>query len=75
MLGDSQAGACIVTLVERKTGYVAIGKLARRTAANLNARLEARVRRQPHPVRTITADNGTECHSYKAFEARTALKF
>ncbi len=75
VLGDSQAGACIVTLVERKTGYLVIGKLARRTAANLNARLEALVRRQPHAVRTITADNGTEFHSYKAIEALVPLKF
>ena len=75
VLGDSQAGACIVTLVERRTGYVVIGKLARRTAANLNDRLEALVRRQPRTVRTITADNGTEFHSYKAFEARVPLKF
>ena len=75
VLGDSQADACIVTLVGRKTGYVVIGKLARRTAANLTARLEALVRRQPRTVRTITADNGTEFHSYKAFEARVPLKF
>ena len=75
MLGDSQAGACIVTLVERRTGDVVIGKLARRTAANLHARLEALVRRQPHAVRTITADNGTEFHSYNAFEARVPLTF
>jgi transposase, IS30 family len=75
VLGDSQAGACIVTLVERKLGYVVIGKLERRAAANLNARLEHLVRRQPRVVRTITADNGTEFHRYKAFEARVPLKF
>ena len=57
VLGDRQGGACIVTLVERKTGYVVIGKLARRATAELNARLEVLVRRQPHAVRTITADN------------------
>ena len=76
VLGDSQAGACIVTLVERKVGYVVIGKLARRAAAELNTRLEALVRRQPRrAVRTITADNGTEFHSYKALEARVPLTF
>ena len=57
VLGDRQGGACIVTLVERKTGYVVIGKLARGATADLNARLEVLVRRQPHAVRTITADN------------------
>jgi transposase, IS30 family len=75
VLGDSQAGACIVTVVERKTGYVAIGKLPRRTAANLNVRLEALVRRQLRAVRTMTADNGTEFHSYKALELRLPLQF
>jgi transposase, IS30 family len=64
-----------VTLVERKTAYVVIGKLARRTARKLNLRLAALVRRQPHAARTITADNGTEFHSYRAFEARVTLKF
>ena len=75
VLGNSQGGACIVTLVERKTGYVVIGKLERRAAADLNARLEALIRRQARPVRTITADNGTEFHSYKALEQRVPAKF
>ncbi len=38
MLGDRQGGACILTLVERKSGYTVIGKLARRTGAHVNAR-------------------------------------
>jgi IS30 family transposase len=75
VLGNSQGGACIVTLVERKTGFVVIGKLERRAAADLNARLQALIRRQRQPVRTITADNGTEFHSYKALEARVPAKF
>lgn len=75
VLGNSQGGACIVTLVERKTGFVVIGKLERHTAADLNARLEAMIARQRRPVRTITADNGTEFHSYKALEQRVAAKF
>jgi IS30 family transposase len=75
VLGNSQGGACIVTLVERKTGYVVIGKLERRATAELNARLEALVHRERRPVRTITADNGTEFHSYKALEARVPAKF
>ena len=75
VLGDSQGGACIVTLLERKTGFVVIGQLQRRATAELNARLELLVRRQLHVVRTITADNGTEFHSYKALEARVPLKF
>lgn len=75
VLGNSQSGACILTLVERKCGFTVIGKLARRTAADLNAQLEALIARQPRPVRTITADNGTEFHSYKALEQRVPARF
>jgi transposase, IS30 family len=75
VLGNSQGGACIVTLVERKTGFVVIGKLGRHTAADLNARLETMIARQPRAVRTITADNGTEFHSYKALEQRVSAQF
>ena len=59
--------------VERKPGDVVIGKLTRRATADLNARLDVLVRRQPHAVRTITADNRTEFHSDKALEARLPL--
>ena len=75
VLGNSQGGACIVTLVERKTGYVVIGKLERRAAADLNARLEALMQRQARPVRTIPADNGTEFHSDRDLERRVTARF
>jgi transposase, IS30 family len=75
VLGDSHAGACIVTLVERKVGDVVIGKLTRRAATTRNVRLAALVRRDPRAVRTITAGNDTEFHSDKALEARPALTF
>jgi IS30 family transposase len=69
VLGNTQHGACVVTLVERKSGFVAIGLLAQRTAANTNARLRQLIEAQPRPVRTLTLDNGTEFHSYKKLEA------
>ena len=75
VLGRGQAGPCILTLVERKTGMLRIGKLAQRTAAELNARLAQLLAREPRPVRTITADNGTEFHSYKALEAQSRTRF
>ena len=64
-----------MTMVERVTGFLIIGQLARRATAELNARLEALIRRETRPVRTITADNGTEFHSYKAIEQRLPVKF
>ena len=74
VLGDSQGGACILTLVERKSGFTAIGKLARRTAAEVNVRARQLITAQPRPVRTITLDNGTEFHAYKALEATVATR-
>ncbi len=75
MLGAGQAGACILTLVERKTGYVAIGKLRARTTEEVTHRATQLIRRQPRAVRTITADNGTEFHGYTAIEQATRARF
>jgi IS30 family transposase len=75
MLGAGQAGPCVLTLVERKTGYVVIGKLHARTTAHVNQRATQLIRRQPRPVRTVTADNGTEFHGYATIERRTATRF
>jgi IS30 family transposase len=66
---------CIVTLVERATGYVLIGKLRSRNMGELARRTIQLVRRHPGKFRTITADNGTEFHSYKAIERATGVKF
>ena len=66
---------CVVTLVERATGYVLIGKLAERTASELTRRTIELVSKHPGKIRTITADNGTEFHSYRAIEKATGVKF
>jgi IS30 family transposase len=75
MLGAGQAGPCVLSLVERKTGYVALGQLRRRTSAEVNRRARYLIRAQLHPVRTITVDNGTEFHEYAALERATATRF
>ena len=74
VLGASQAGACVLTLVERKCRWTEIGKLARRTTVEVNARAEHLIKRQPRRVRTVTLDNGTEFHGYKALEARVGTR-
>lgn len=66
---------CIVTLVERKTKYLIIGKLKARTTAELNRRVIKLIRREQRRVRTIAADNGTEFHDYTAIEDATGVKF
>ena len=66
---------CIVSLVERKSGLLLIGKLANRTTESLNQRVIHLINRQPLAFQTITADNGTEFHGYQQIEARTQARF
>lgn len=66
---------CIVTLLERKTGYVMIGKILDKSAAQLNKKTISLINRDPLNVKTITADNGTEFHQYKKIEERCDTKF
>jgi IS30 family transposase len=77
MMGESlgESSDCILTLVERKSGYVLIGKLRARTAAEANRSLLELMARHPGRVRTITADNGTEFHLYAQIEAESRVKF
>jgi len=75
MLGAGQAGPCVLTLVERKSGFLMVGKLEQRTGAHVNQRAQQLITSQPRPVRTITVDNGTEFHSYAALEARIPARF
>jgi len=73
MKGDSQARHSVVTMVERATGYTQIGKLARHNASEATARCIELIARQC--VKTVTADNGTEFHSYAQIEAATGCEF
>jgi IS30 family transposase len=77
MMGESlgESSDCILTLVERKTGYVLMGKLKARTAAEANRALLELMARHPGRVRTITADNGTEFHWYGQIEAVSPVRF
>ena len=66
---------CIVTIVERKTGLVQIGKLLNSTTAELNKRTLKLINRFSSCFKTITSDNGTEFHQYKDIENKTGVKF
>jgi len=67
--------ASVVTLVERKTGFVQIGQLDQRTIAQTNRRLRMLMKRHPGSYQTITADNGCEFHGYRALEERGEATF
>lgn len=75
MLGASQDGPCVLSLVERKTGYLLLGQLDQRLSAAVNQRARQLIRAQAHPVRTITVDNGTEFHEYAKLERSTGTRF
>lgn len=75
--GDTMIGSvdkhCVLTLVDRKTGYVMIGKLRQRTVQEANRVAARLIRRAPRRVRTLTLDNGTEFHGYKRLEKATGI--
>jgi transposase, IS30 family len=71
--GDTMIGGsdqhCVMTMVDRKCGYVMIGKL--RTVSAANRRAISLIKNAKRRVQTITLDNGTEFHGYKTIEAST----
>ena len=62
---------CVLSLVERQSGYLVLGKLRARTTAEVTRRVIALIRQERGPVRTITADNGTEFHDFARIEQAT----
>jgi IS30 family transposase len=75
VMGNEHGRNSVVTLVERATGFLVMGKLARHCAADTVERCIELIERQAGRVVTITADNGTEFHSYKQIEAATGVEF
>jgi transposase, IS30 family len=75
VMGTEHGRNSVLTLVERATGYTVMGKLERHCAADAVARCVELIARHAGRVVTITADNGTEFHSYKQIEAATGVRF
>ena len=61
--------ACVVTVVERKSGIVRIGKIHRATKEQTLGRTVSLLWDEKERVKTITADNGCEFHNYKELES------
>jgi len=64
---------CILSMVERATGCVLIGKLPDRTMAAASQRIIQLIEGRPHLFKTITADNGTEFHGFQQIEKVTGV--
>jgi IS30 family transposase len=75
VMGTEHGRNSILTMVERATGYTVMGKLERHCAADAVARCIELIERHAGRVATITADNGSEFHSYKQIEAATGVEF
>lgn len=71
--GASGNKHCIVTLVERFSGYVLIGKLPNCTVNEANRRIIALIKNSGLPFLTLTSDNGTEFNGYAEIEAATGV--
>jgi transposase, IS30 family len=74
-VAGSGARDCVLTLVERKSGLVLVGKLSDRTAEGLSRRAVSLMRRHAGRFETVTADNGTEFHDYRRVEGLTGAAF
>lgn len=76
--GDTVMGQdkrhCLLTLVERKTGYAIIEKLCARTKAEVTVAATRAIARHRNKMKTITFDNGTEFHDYALLEERFPIK-
>jgi len=72
--GDTVVGKdryhCIVTLVERVTGFVIIKKVSAKTSEEVMAACESSIKEYGKKMITITFDNGTEFHGYKTLEEK-----
>ena len=77
--GDTVHGSiwektCVVTVVERVTGLLLMGRSPDKTVKSVNKVLVDLLQKSPLPVRTLTLDNGTEFHGYRAVEAATGVQ-
>lgn len=70
VMGTVSRRECVLTLVERRSGFAMIRKLKARTAAEATAAAAAVIKRTPERFRTLTFDNGTEFHNYEKLEKR-----
>ena len=73
VMGSAGTRECVLTLVERRSGFAMLRKLKARTAAEATAAAAAAIRSLPGRFHTLTFDNGTEFHDYEHLERRLGV--
>lgn len=72
--GDTMIGTdlhhCLLTMVERKSGFVVIRKMKSRTEGAVTKSAVKVLKKYETRFTTITFDNGSEFHNYKELERR-----
>lgn len=66
-------GACLVTNVDRKTGFLVGGKAARKASAEVNEVMVSSLRGKP--LHTVTPDRGKEFAAHAAVTERLGVEF
>ncbi|WP_201774020.1 IS30 family transposase [Pseudoxanthomonas suwonensis] len=74
VIGTVDERDCLLTLVERSSGIALVAKLPHRTVTAVNRATLKLIRDSGMPFKTITWDNGTEFHGYKALEDATGVR-
>ena len=76
--GDTVMGSdmrhCVLTLVERTSGYAIVKKLKARTKNEVTRAATRAITKHCRRFKTITFDNGTEFHDYRLLEERFPVK-
>jgi IS30 family transposase len=74
VMGKMGSSHCLLTLVERKSGYTVIRKLAARTTLEAIAAIATVIKTLENMFLTFTFDNGTEFHGYESLEDEFGVK-
>src|SRR5690606_41169629 len=74
VMGASGERSCLLTLVERSTGLAQVVRLPHRTVRAVNRATIQLIQDSGLPFKTITWDNGTEFHGYRAIEQATDVR-
>ena len=73
VIGAAGERACLLTLVERSTGLALVKRLPHRTVTAVNRAVLDLIGNSGLPFKTITWDNGTEFHGYRALEQAAGI--